>query len=330
MPYFYENFKQGFSKYSEAQMSLSYPRDWTEQGVTELSLWFRGYAAGFKEEPAGTYTMTASGADIAGTSDQFRYVYKRLSGSGSIQAQVLSVENTHMWAKAGVMIRRTLDPSSPFAALYITPGAGCRFQSRPTLGADHSSDSGVATDEEWSITAPYWIKIERDSTNHSFRGYYSSDGVTWQEMAWNPQYIVMPDEVYIGLALTSHSLNSICTAQFSDVEITGSLRNPNWTDEVIGTTMLSNDAEPMYVAVANSNGEPAVIYNDNPDAAQTETWTEWIINLQDLENQGLILTDVDSIAIGFGTRGNTQISGGSGKVYIDDIRLYRPREDAGL
>ena len=323
MPYFYDNNKQGFSKYSESETSLSYPRDWTEHGVTELSLWFRGYAAGFKEEPAGTYTMTASGADIAGTSDQFRYVYKRLSGSGSVEAQVLNVQDTHMWAKAGVMIRRTLDPSSPFAAIYITPGAGCRFQSRPTLGADHSSDSGVATDEEWSITAPYWIKLERNSSDHTFRGYYSSDGVTWQAMAWNPQYIVMPDEVYIGLALTSHSINAICTAQFSDVNITGSVRPPNWTDEVIGTTMLSNDAEPMYVALANSVGEPVVIYHDNTEAAQIDTWTEWIIPLQDFANQGINLTDVDRIAIGFGTKGNTTAPGGSGKMYFDDIRLYR-------
>jgi len=306
-------------------MALSYPRDWTEQDVTELSLWFRGYAAGFKEEPAGTYTMTAAGADIAGTTDQFRYVYKRLSGSGSIVAQVLSVENTHMWAKAGVMIRRSMDPGSAFAAVYITPGAGCRFQSRPTLGADHSSDSSVATDEEWSITAPYWIKLERNSTDNSFRGYYSSDGVTWQAMAWNPQYIVMPDEVYIGLALTSHSINSICTAQFSDVNIDGSVRPPNWTEEVIGTTMLSNDAEPMYIAIADSDGESAVVYHDNPDAAQTETWTEWVIPLQEFENQGLILTDIDSIAIGFGTKGNMTVPGGSGKVFFDDIRLYRSR-----
>jgi hypothetical protein len=269
--------------------------------------------------------MTASGADIAGTSDQFRYVYKRLSGSGSIEVQVLSVENTHMWAKAGVMIRRSLDPSSPFAAMYITPGAGCRFQSRPTLGADHSSDSSVATDEEWSITAPCWIKLERNSTDHSFRGYYSFDGVTWQELAWNPQYIVMPDEVYIGLALTSHSINSINTSQFSDVNITGSVRPPNWTDEVIGTTMISNDAEPMYVAVTGSDGEPVIVYHDDPDAAQNETWAEWVIPLQDLENQGLVLTDVDSIAIGFGTKGNMTTSGGSGKIYFDDIRLYRSR-----
>jgi len=38
MPYFYDN----NLKFSEAAMTLSYPRNWTEQGVGVLSLWFYG------------------------------------------------------------------------------------------------------------------------------------------------------------------------------------------------------------------------------------------------------------------------------------------------
>ncbi|MFB0555413.1 MAG: LamG-like jellyroll fold domain-containing protein [Phycisphaerae bacterium] len=38
MPYFYDN----NLKTSEATLTLVYPRDWTEEGVTKLSLWFRG------------------------------------------------------------------------------------------------------------------------------------------------------------------------------------------------------------------------------------------------------------------------------------------------
>jgi len=38
MPYFYDNSQ----KTSEATLTLVYPRDWTEEGVTKLSLWFRG------------------------------------------------------------------------------------------------------------------------------------------------------------------------------------------------------------------------------------------------------------------------------------------------
>ncbi|KPK34169.1 MAG: hypothetical protein AMJ65_18715, partial [Phycisphaerae bacterium SG8_4] len=38
MPYFYDN----NMKTSEATLTLTYPRDWTADGVTKLSLWFRG------------------------------------------------------------------------------------------------------------------------------------------------------------------------------------------------------------------------------------------------------------------------------------------------
>ena len=69
MPYFYDN-SVGIS---EATMALSYPRDWTEEGVEILALWFQGYPARFLEEPAGTYTLSASGADISGMADEFRY-----------------------------------------------------------------------------------------------------------------------------------------------------------------------------------------------------------------------------------------------------------------
>jgi hypothetical protein len=39
MPLFYDN---SVLKYSEAQKTLSYPRDWTENGVSTLTIWFRG------------------------------------------------------------------------------------------------------------------------------------------------------------------------------------------------------------------------------------------------------------------------------------------------
>jgi len=42
MPLFYDNNMQGKSKYSEAELTLTYPRDWTEKGVSTLTIWFRG------------------------------------------------------------------------------------------------------------------------------------------------------------------------------------------------------------------------------------------------------------------------------------------------
>jgi len=49
MPFFYDNNKQGFAKYSEAELALSANRDWTEGDVQELSLWFHGDPANAPE-----------------------------------------------------------------------------------------------------------------------------------------------------------------------------------------------------------------------------------------------------------------------------------------
>jgi hypothetical protein len=322
MPLFYDNNQQGKFKYSEAELTLTYPRDWTENGVKTLTIWFRGNPTGLLEEPAGIYTMTASGVDIWGTVDEFRYAWKQSSGAGTISAQVLSVQNTDPWAKCGVMIRETLDPGSKFAAVYITPGNGCRFQGRLTPGSSATSDTGVETPEQTAITAPYWVKLERDAAGN-FNGYYSSNGVTWQAMSWNPQRISMSPNVYIGLALTSHSAGVTCVAEFSNVQTTGTVTPMIWTHEAIGATMASNDAEPMYVALNGS----AVVEHDNPNAALIDTWTEWNIDLQAFADQGVNLANVNTIAIGFGDKKNPQ-PGGSGTMYIDDIRLYRPPEPA--
>jgi len=42
MPYFYDNNKQDYLKYSEAELTLSTPQDWTKHNVKALSLWFYG------------------------------------------------------------------------------------------------------------------------------------------------------------------------------------------------------------------------------------------------------------------------------------------------
>jgi hypothetical protein len=102
----------------------------------------------------------------------------------------------------------------------------------------------------------------------------------------------------------------------------GGLRD--WT--LAGVTDLSlwfrgrsgNATEPLYVAVGS-----AVVANSNAGAAENRSWTEWRIPLQAFADQGVDLGNVDQITIGLGSKGGAA-AGGSGKIYIDDIRLYRP------
>jgi hypothetical protein len=141
-------------------------------------------------------------------------------------------------------------------------------------------------------------------------------------MSWNPQNITMTSNVYIGLALTSHNNNATCTAKFSNVRTTGTV-GPQWANQDVGIT--SNAPEPLYVAVSNAAGQPVVVVHSDPAAATITTWTEWVVPLPAFSDKGINLANVDRVAIGLGTRGNQTTPGGSGKMYLDDIRLYRPR-----
>jgi len=112
--------------------------------------------------------------------------------------------------------------------------------------------------------------------------------------------------------------------RYSEVEKTLSSRR-DWTAEGVGVLSIwfqgvaSNTAESLYVAI---NGN-AVVTHDNPNAAQIDTWTQWTIDLQAFAEKGVNLANVNTIAIGLGNKKNP-VSGGSGTMYFDDIRLYRP------
>jgi hypothetical protein len=317
MPVAYDNNKQGAAKYSEVELKLTAPRDWTEEGVGELSIWFRGRAGSvgsFAEAPAGTYTMAAAGVDVWGNADQFHYAFKTLTGAGSIVARIQSVQNTNAWAKAGVMIRETLDAGSKHAFVAVTPGNGVASQ-----GRDFTDGVSFNTNQT-GVAAPYWVKLERDAAGN-FTASHSANGTTWQPVGTStPMNIPMSTTAYIGLALTSHDAALTCQAVFTNVTTTGTV-SPQWAHQDIG--IASNAAEPLYVAVSNAAGQPAVVVHPDPKAAQIAVWTEWVIPLQSLT--GITLTNVDKVALGLGTRGNMTTAGGAGKMYFDDIRLYRPR-----
>jgi hypothetical protein len=84
-----------------------------------------------------------------------------------------------------------------------------------------------------------------------------------------------------------------------------------------------NAVEPLYVAISNPTGAPAVMACEDQNAARAFIWKQWVIPLQDFADQGINLGNVDKIAIGVGSKAGAA-TGGSGTMYIDDIRLYRP------
>jgi hypothetical protein len=102
----------------------------------------------------------------------------------------------------------------------------------------------------------------------------------------------------------------------------------DWTENGVNRLTIwfrgnsDNVAETLYVAL---NGN-AIVTNDNLSAAQVDEWTEWVIPLQVLADQGVNLANVNTIALGLGNS-NNPVAGGSGTMYFDDIRLYPPQPE---
>ncbi|MFC1762072.1 LamG domain-containing protein [Planctomycetota bacterium] len=326
MPFFY--YTDG-TKISELSLPLEGPdRDLTRDGVVDLGLWFKGFpytALGSAiEAPAGTFTVRGAGEDIYGDHDQFQFVYKEITGAATIIAKVESLENdpgdpnTDPWAKAGIMIRNTLEGDSTYGSMLLSKGNGMRNQYRPFEGGE----SLRVFDP--NLVPPYWVKMERTIAGLT-RFYLSTDGVEWTNKTseWGSatsfglKFLSMQNPIYVGMAVTSHLEGVPTEAVFSNVTITGNGSDGPWLNQDVG--FFINGAEPLYVGV-----DDAVVYHEDPAATLIEEWTAWRIPLQDFVDQGVDLTDASRIRIGIGIPGDIIRSGSEGQVFIDDIRLYLP------
>jgi hypothetical protein len=201
----------------------------------------------------GTFTVQASGADIESNLDQFHYVYQPVTGDVTIIARLASLQPTDPWAKAGVMIRETLDPDSKHAMMFDTPGNGLNFARRTTTGGGTDTTNGPYG------PAPHWVALIR--VGDVLTGYASPDGLSWTLVGSDT--IPMAASVFAGLPLTSHNNAVLGTATFDNVSVAagsclpgnvlvdggfeetdpGTLVNPNWaaTSTQFGTPICGHN-----------------------------------------------------------------------------------------
>ena len=149
----------------EAQ-AQSLPADWATIDVGSPAL------TGSATYANGSYTVAGAGVDVQGTSDQFRFVYRQLTGDGVIVARVATLQKTHVWSKAGVMIRETLSGGSKNAFMLVSAAKGLASTQRSATG-------GTTVTAKGNAAVPYWVKLERKAS--SVTASASRDGVAWTQ-----------------------------------------------------------------------------------------------------------------------------------------------------
>jgi endonuclease/exonuclease/phosphatase family metal-dependent hydrolase len=183
------------------------PAGWSAKDVGKVA------ATGHTSAVNNIFTIAGSGADVWGTTDEFRFAYTTLTGDGSIVSQVTTLDDVHDWVKAGVMMRETLSAGSRHAFMIVSAGKGLAFQRRTTTGGSsvHTGAGSGAT--------PYHVKLTRAGS--TFTAYKSLDGAAWTRIA--SQSISMASTIHVGLAVTSHVDGVLANVTFARTAVTAAM-----------------------------------------------------------------------------------------------------------
>ena len=195
-------------------------------------------------DPAsGTYTLTAAGANLWGTTDAFHFVWKKVSGDFVLTADIAFPETSGEHSphrKALLMIRQTLDAGSVYADAAQHGVGLMALQYRRTPGAI-TGDIELAQQQ-----APHRLRLEK-------RG----DTITMDlSMGQEPLHPVgasiqlhFDEPFYVGLGLCAHDPNKVEKAVFSHVTLEPLTAEPSAAMQLYSTLQTVNLDEGYRRAV---------------------------------------------------------------------------------
>ncbi|MBA4409647.1 MAG: hypothetical protein Q8S54_11895 [Bacteroidota bacterium] len=168
--------------------------------------------------------ITAGGADVWGTRDEFGFAYFEQTGDFDLVARIESLTAPHLYTKAGIMAREELSNNSRHIFFQVFPNnnprnknnGGYEFQYRKEKGGEMKAIYPKKFDgtPEFPVNYPNtWIRLKR--AGNEFTGYYSADGKSWK--AFTTFTMELAQKVYLGLAVTSHNVKETATAIFRNI-----------------------------------------------------------------------------------------------------------------
>jgi polygalacturonase len=206
------------------------------------------------------WSIIAGGAGIGGASDQFNFASTAVAGDATYFAKVTSLSTANASAVAGVMFRDSSNTATAaFADAVVTPTGGVMFQWRNANGG--TTGSATVT----GITAPIFVEVVRSGS--SFSAFYSSDGVTWNQIG-SAQTITMSSTALVGLAVSSSNNASTSTATFSNVS--GPTTS---TPAAASSTSVNGNSTNLSVVGADFLGTTGLTYTWSATGPAAVTYT---------------------------------------------------------
>ena len=177
--------------------------------------------------PAGTETILgatwnaqAGGVGVQGTSDQFRLISQVVKGDSQVSGQVVSQTATAGSAQAGLMVRQSNDPMSPYYALFIEPGHRLVVQYRLAFGG-----ATTTVTQANAASPPLYLEIQR--VGDQFQAATSNDGRTYILVPGSTAAIPMPAAIMEGVALASGTQGTPNAAVYNAVGLASPTAAPS-------------------------------------------------------------------------------------------------------
>ena len=159
-----------------------------------------------------TYTVTGGGGDMWDASDEFHFVWKKISGDVSLAADIaIAGKDGEPHRKGVLMIRQSLDTDSAYVDAALHADGLTAIQARHSKGA--------ITDEVQSfIKAPKRLRIEKRGRRVFV---FAGEGANLQ-MSGGGMQVAFEEPYYVGIGVCAHHKDATETVVFSNVE----LKNP--------------------------------------------------------------------------------------------------------
>jgi regulation of enolase protein 1 (concanavalin A-like superfamily) len=179
----------------------------------------RRFGSATFDAATGEITIGGSGGGFWFGGDQVYFLNQRVEGDVEITVKALvKPTGPNEWAKAGLMIRDSLEGTARSAYLMTTPANGLAFQYRTALdgNADWPGSSAI---KAAGLSMPLLLRLTRKGQTITPE-YSTDDGKTFQP-AGEPLVFgqELPQSLYVGLAVTSTDISVVSRARFRDLVI---------------------------------------------------------------------------------------------------------------
>jgi outer membrane protein assembly factor BamB/regulation of enolase protein 1 (concanavalin A-like superfamily) len=167
--------------------------------------------AGSEAVSGSSWSVTAGGAGVGTTSDQFRMISEPTSGDAQVTAEITG-QPTGGGSQAGVMIRQSNAPGSPYYAVYEEPGNTLMVSSRTAFGGASS-----ITYDEAGPTEPVYLMVQR--RGDVLQAATSTNGTSYTLIPGTNATVPMPAASLAGVMVSSGTQGTSGTAKVADVTV---------------------------------------------------------------------------------------------------------------